>query len=393
VANTLGNFSVPLYSVQALRVLQNTLHTPSRVNRAYDVERRAFNKGEVVNIRRPSTFTVYDAPIAAGSVDDAKTESVQVALNLHKEVKLKITDKELAYTTEAFIQAHVNPMAYSLANYIDAQLLELALEIPHFQDITVSSATPTVLTTAGKIMTENRVPEDGRRHYAASPGVWQKWLDSSNFAQWQGAGQSGAETQRTGLLDQKFGYLPYQSNNLVEVAAPSAPTITTPTNITSATKGATSITLAAATLTGTIKRGMVLQFGAAAAGSGKAYNDQVYAVTADATASGNAVTVSISPPLRADLSNVAWSRKQVRGDLLHRSELAFHSDALALVMVPLPDKAMGADVTTATDDTSGLSVRSRLFYDGNLSAHFFAMDVLFGRKVLDADLAVRGAAA
>jgi hypothetical protein len=265
VANTLGNFSVPLYSVQALRVLQNTLHTPSRVNRAYDVERRAFNKGEVVNIRRPSTFTVYDAPIAAGSVDDAKTESVQVALNLHKEVKLKITDKELAYTTEAFIQAHVNPMAYSLANYIDAQLLELALEIPHFQDITVSSATPTVLTTAGKIMTENRVPEDGRRHYAASPGVWQKWLDSSNFAQWQGAGQSGAETQRTGLLDQKFGYLPYQSNNLVEVAAPSAPTITTPTNITSATKGATSITLAAATLTGTIKRGMVLQFGAAAA--------------------------------------------------------------------------------------------------------------------------------
>lgn len=390
--NTLGNFNVPLYAAEALTFLMNGLGTPARVNRRYEQERSSFGKGDVVNIRRPGAFTVQNAPIAEGSIDDVITDSVQVALTNHKEVKMKITDKELAYTTEAFITQHVMPMAYAIANDIDQQMLELGLEIPHFQDITVSSATTSILTTANKIMTENRVPNDGRRHYAASPAVWQKWLDSSNIAQWQGAGQNGVTTQQTAQIGQKFTFLPYESNNLPVVAAPTAPTITTPTNISSAAKGATSITLAASTLTGTIKRGMVLQFGNAAATAGKAYNDQLYAVTADATASGNSVTVSISPPLRTALSSTPWSRKQLKSDGAHLSELAFHSDALALVMVPLPGEAMGARVQTVTDDNSGLSLRARLFYDGNRSAHYFAIDALYGRKVLDPDMAVRGAA-
>lgn len=389
--NVLGNFNVPLYAAQALAFLQNSLNTPRRVNRNYEQERSSFGKGDVVNIRRPGAFTVYDAPLAAGSVDDVKTDSVQVALNQHKEVKMKITDREMAYTTDAFIAAHVQPMAYALANFIDAQMLELGLEIPHFQDITVASATPSILTGAGKIMTENRVPQDGRWSYAASPGVWQKWLDSANFAQWQGSGQTGVDTQRTGQIDQKFGFMPYQSNNLANIAAPSAPTITTPTAFTG-TKGATSITLAATTLTGTLKRGMVIQIGSAAASAGAAYNAQLYAVTADATAAGNSVTVSISPPLRADATAQPWSRKQLKTDGAHLTELAFHQDALALVMVPLPGRAMGADVQTVSDANSGLSLRARLFYDGNASAHYFALDCLFGRKVLDADMAVRGAA-
>lgn len=392
MANTLGNFNVPLYSTEALAVLMNALGTPARVNRRYEQERSSFAKGDVVNIRRPGTFTVYDAPIAALSIDDVKPDSVQVSLGSHKEVKMKITDKELAYTGERFISEHVSPMAYALANFIDQQMLDLALEIPHTQDITTSSATPSVLTTANKIMTENRVPDDGRRHYAASPGVWQKWLDSTNFSQFQGNGTGGAYTQRTGRIEDKFSFSPWQSNNLVNVAAPSAPTITTPGTIT-ASKGATSVTLTATALTGTLKRGMVIQIGTTATTGGAAYNAELYAITADVTAAGNSATVSISPPLRKDVSAVAWSRKQVKTDGAYLGELAFHSDALALVMVPLPGFAMGAKVQTVTDDNSGISLRGRLYYDGHASAHYFALDCLFGRKVLDPDMAVRGAAA
>lgn len=390
--NVLGNFNVPLYAAEALAFLQNALGAPRRVNRKYDSERQSFQKGDVINLRRPSSFVVADAPIAAGSVADVVPDSVQISLNLHKEVKMKITDRELAYTGEAFIREHVGPMAYALANYIDQQLLDLALEVPHTQDITISSATPSVLTTANKIMTQNRAPDDGRRHYAATPDVWQKWLDSTNFAQFQGSGSTGEATQRTGRIEEKFSFQPWQSNNLTSVAAFSAPTITTPGTIT-ATKGATSVTLTATTLTGVFKRGMVIQIGTQPATAGAAYNAELYAITADVTAAGNSATVSISPPLRANVSSSAWSRKQVRGDLAHSAELAFHSDAIALVMVPLPGEAMGAKVQTVTDANSGLSLRGRLFYDGNASTHYFALDCLLGRKLIDPDLAVRGAAA
>lgn len=394
MANTLGSFNVPLYAATALQFLMNGLGTPKRVNRAYEQERSSFGKGDVVNIRRPASFTVYDAPLAVGSIDDAKTESVQISLDQHKEVKMKITDKELAYTTEAFIQQHVAPMAYAVSNYIDAALLAKAYLIPHCQQITASSVTDgTALTIADKIMRENRVPDDGptRRHYAASPQVWQKWVNSTAFAQWQGAGQNGANTQETAMLGQKFGFMPYPTNNALTVAAQTSPVITTGVTNGASAKGATTIAVDAATLTGTFKAGMVVQIGTAASTAGAAYNAQLYSVTADVTAGSNAATLAISPPLRADVADgVAFTQKINAAAAAYTTELAFHTDALALCMVPLPGRAMGADVQTVTDANSGLSLRARLFYDGNASAHYFAIDALFGTSVLNADMAVRG---
>lgn len=394
MANTLGNFNVPLYAATALQFLMNSLGTPKRVNRAYEQERASFGKGDVVNIRRPSSFTVYDAPLAVGSIDDVKTESVQISLDQHKEVKMKISDKELAYTTEAFIQQHVAPMAYQVANTIDAALLALGYLVPHCQAITASGITDgTTLTIADKIMRENRVPDDGptRRHYAASPQVWQKWINSSAFGQWTGGGQAGANTQETALLGQKFGFMPYPSNNLLDVAAQASPVITTGVTNGAALKGATSIPVDAATLTGTFLPGMVVQIGTAASTAGAAYNAQLYSITASVTAAGNAATLSISPPLRADVADgVTFTQKVNAAAAAFKTELAFHTDALALCMVPLPGRAMGADVQTVTDQASGLSLRARLFYDGNASAHYFAIDALYGVKVLNADMAVRG---
>lgn len=394
MANTLGNFNVPLYAATALQFLMNGLGTPKRVNRAYEQERSSFGKGDVVNIRRPSSFTVYDAPLAEGSIDDAKTESVQISLDQHKEVKLKLTDKEMAYTSAAFIEQHVAPMAYALANKIDIDLLASAYLVPHCQQITASGVTDgTALTIADKIMRENRVPDDGptRRHYAASSGVWQKWLNSTAFGQWQGSGDRGANTQETAMLGQKFGFLPYPSNNLLAVAAQTSPTITTGAVNGAAAKGATSIAVDGVAVSGTFKAGMVIQIGTTASTAGAAYNAELYAITADVTAAGNAATLSISPPLRAAVAdNTTFTQKVNAAAAAFTTELAFHTDAIALCMVPLPGEAMGASIQTVTDQNSGLSLRARLFYDGNKSAHYFAIDALYGVKMLNPDMCVRG---
>lgn len=393
MANTLGNFNVPLYATAALKLLMNHLGTPKRVNRRYEEERRSFGRGEVVNIRKPSTFTVYDAPIPAASVDDLATQTLAITLNGYKETKFRVTDKELSFSTDSIIKEHIEPMAYAHANAIDRALLGMAYKIPHCQQITASSiSTPAILTTADRIMRENGVPDDGptRRHYASSPTVWEKLLGLTSFTQWQGSGPAGAESQQTASIGQKFGFMPYATNNGLSVAAQTSPTITTGATNGAHLKGVTSIALDGVAVSGTFKAGMVIQIGTEASTAGAAYNAQLYSVTADIAASGNAVTVSISPPLRADVADgVTWTQKVNAAAAAFRTDLAFHTDALALVMAPLPDRAQGADVQTITDPVTGLSLRLRLFYDGHLAAHFCAMDVLYGMEVLNADMAVR----
>ena len=259
MANQLGNFNTPLYAVAALDILMGYLGAPKRVNRRYEEERKAFGRGETVNIRRPSTFTVYDAPLAAGSVDDLATESVAITLNQYKETKFKVTDREIATSTDAVIKEHIRPMAYAHANAIDRAILAQSYLIPHCQQITASSiSTPAVLTTADRIMRENGVPDDGpdRRHYAASPTVWAKLLGLTSFTQWQGSGESGVSAQQTASIGQKFGFNPFATNNGLSVAAQTSPTITAGAVNGAHAKGATSVALDATTLTGTLKAGL-----------------------------------------------------------------------------------------------------------------------------------------
>jgi hypothetical protein len=390
--NFLGYENVPLFSLTALDLLKNKIPTPTRINRTYDDERSAFAKGQFVNITRPGRPQVMDAPVPVGSIPDLVVDQVQVELAYYKEVKYAVPDRDLAYAPR-FLQLHVMPAAYEMGNWIDREILRAGLDVPHFQDITVASATSSVLTTANKVLTENGVADDGQRHYAASPSVWQRWLDSQGFSNWQGAGQDGVDTQRTGGIGQKYSFYPYQTNNLPNVAAATAPVITTPTNFTGP-RGATTITVAAATLTGTFRRGMVIQIGTQPATAGRDFNRQLYAVTADATAAGNSVTLQISPPLREAVVAQPFSLRPVRAGLAYTNELAFHKNALALVMAPLPEiQASAVASQVINDPESGLALRTRLWYEAQLSSHFFSIDCLFGIRLLDPDMAVRGAAA
>lgn len=392
MANTLGNYNVPTYATAALEILMNAMGASRRVNRVYEGERRSFNKGEYVNIPRPSTFVTQAAPIAAASSSDAATESVSIQLATHREVKFGFTDRELSYSTDAIIRQHIAPAAYAIAKYVETDLLSKAYLFPHCQQISVASANQGVLTTADKIMAENGVPEMDR-HYAASPRIWNVWQNLAAFSNQQGAGDVGITTQITGQIGPKFGFSPFRSAHLLQVAAQTSPTITTGVTNGAHTKGATSIAVDAGTLTGTFKAGMVIQIGTAGSTTGKAYNDQLYAITADVTASGNAATLSISPPLREDVADgVTFTQKVNASAALFETELAFHRDALALVMAPLPMQVPGnsAEVQTVTDENSGLTVRLRMFYDAHAMKHYASLDALYGVQVLNPDMGVRG---
>lgn len=372
--NTLGYYNPVFYAQEALIQLEKSLGMAGRVHRGYEEERRTYQRGEYINIRKPSTFTAANAPSTAADLD---TGSVQVQLAYWREVKFKLTDKELAFTSERIIDEHIRPAAYALADDIDQKLVALYKDIPWYYDLASTTAVADV-TGVRKVMRDNAVPlEPGRLHYMVGAALEKGLLDLAAFTQQQGAGDEGAMAQRTGSLGMKFGFEFFANQNVLShtpgVAADADGAL-----VNAHSKGATSVTIDGITAGATVKAGDTFVI---------AGNSQRYAFTQDATESSG-LTATITPALVQDyLDNAVVN---IRLDS-HVANVAFHRNAFALVVAPLPDIAeeLGARVATVTDPVTGLSIRSRIYYVGNSSEVHVALDVLYGVKTLDPNLAVR----
>lgn len=381
MANTLGYYNPNFYAQEALIQLEKALGMAGRVHLGYDEERRSFDKGEYINIKKPSTFTVGDAP---ATKQDVTTESVQIQLAYWREVKFALTDKELAFTGERIINDHIRPAAYALADDIDQKMCILADDIPWFYDLAATTVVADV-TGPRKVMRDNAVPlqDQMNMHYMVDSQTEKGLLDLSAFTQQQGAGQDAVEAQRSGFLGRKYGYEFFANQNVQAHTKGTASTGTLAV-VAATSKGATTIGLDAGAVTGTLVPGDTFVI---------AGNTQRYAITNTTTAATNAFTgVTFTPALAADAAEDAVVTVSLDD---HNQCLAFHRNAFALATAPLSDigKNLGAKIAVVQDPVTGLALRSRLYYVGNSSEVHVALDVLYGVKTLDPNLAVRCRAA
>lgn len=373
MSNALGVYDPIFYAQEALIWLQNALGMATRVHRGYDKEPQ--QKGSVISISRPSTFTVQDAPSTA---QDLATGNVNITLDKWKEVKFKLTDKELSFTTEKIIEDHIMPAAYALADDIDAKLCALYKDIPWYQSAT-SPAAVADLTALQRIMFTNKVP-NRNRSLMLSGVLREEFLNISAFSQWQGAGSDGVNTQKEGDLGMKYGFDTFANQNAQTHTQGVAADATGALNG-AVLKGATTIAFDGVTAGGTFKAGDTFVL---------AGNSQRYSFTADATADGGGAvaSASITPALVQDYAdNVVMTINLVGGV----QSLAFHKNAFALAMAPLSEMGnqLGARIATITDPVTSLSIRSRIYYVGNSSEVHVALDCLYGVKTLDPNLACR----
>lgn len=380
MANTLGYYNPVFYAQEALIHLEKALGMGSRVHRGYEAERRTYGRGEYINIHKPSTFSAADAPSTAADLD---TGSEQIQLAYWREVKFKLTDKELAFTSEKIIDDHIRPAAYALADDIDQKLAALYKDVPWYYDIADTTVVADI-TGVKKVMFDNAVPFDGRVHYMIG-GALQKGLeDLSAFTQWQGAGPAGAEAQRTGSLGMKYGFELFANQNTPSHTAGTCADATGAIDLGAGyDKGDTTVHIDGVTDGGDWNIGDSFVI---------AGNSQRYAVTADVTFTGGEGDVSFTPGLAADVADDAVVTGRVDS---HVANLAFHRNAFALALAPLPEMAreLGARVKTVTDPKTGLTLRSRIYYVGNSSEVHVALDVLYGVKTLDPNLACRACGA
>lgn len=374
MANTLSVYDPIFYAQEGLIQLEKALGMAGRVHRGHDPAPQ--HKGATIAIRKPGAFTAQDAPSAA---QDIEAGEVQIRLDNWKEVKFALSDRELAAAGEVIIAEHVRPAAVALADAIDQSLCALYADVPWFHDVGPTAGIADIIAVR-RAMFDNKVPlrDPAMLHWMLDGDMEADLLGQAAFTQWQGAGAIGAAAQVSGTLGQRFGFNFFANQN-VRSHAPGSLSNPTPLLQGAHAKGAAQLTLDAATLTGTLKRGDSLIIDG---------HPQRYAVAADAVASANAVTVTVTPALvQAYADNAAVT---VSLDA-HAAALAFHRNAFALAMAPLSElgNQLGARIATVTDPITGLALRSRLFYDGNNSKVFVALDALWGVTTLDPNLAVR----
>jgi hypothetical protein len=401
MANTLSPYNPTFYAAEALILLQNALGMANRVYRGYEAERKGYNLGETVQVRKPSDFSVTSAP--SSSTNDPYTTSQTITINQWNQVKFALTDKELTQSGSRVIEEHIQPAAYALANQVDTDLMSEYVNIPWYVGC---SSTPTAvadITLPRKVLVDNAGKQvdmdDGKIHCAVSPNFEQNLLASTHFhSATLVGGTANQDALMKGHLGTRFGIEFFRSHNVQQHASGSAINGGDVTGLTlsaEGSQGATTIGLSNGTGTETLKAGDSFVI---------AGNSQRYVVT-DATntaGSGTYSNVGIFPALVTTYSsgaNVTFAISTTESHATDRDDntdafyanMLFHENAFGLVVVPLPEigDGAGANMSTVTDDQTGLSIRSRMAYDDDNAKVKVTLDILYGVKTLEPNLAVR----
>lgn len=377
MSNTLGNYNPKIFANVGLDWLKKSLGMANTVYRGYDP--RPGQKGSVIELRRPSTFTAQDAP---SSAQDLYTDSPSITIDQHKEVKMSLVESDFAFTQQQIIDEHVGPMAYELARQVDYDLCLLYKDVP-WSSGTAGTPPSAVsdITAAYQVLFDNEVPmnEPSRLFGMINGQAQANFTGLSAFAQWTGSADMGVATQMTGRLGHRYGLNWFANQNVQTHTKGTCSTTTLAVNGAVA-RGVGTVSLDAGSVTGTLVAGDVIKF---------AGHSQKYSVTATATASGNAfASVSITPTLRAAVAD-----NEVVTATLHNGvrNLVYHSNAFCLAMRPLPDYSefggLGAETFTATDPVTKLALRASIYLLPDTSKINLKLDVLYGVKTLNPNMA------
>lgn len=388
---------------EALMRLKNNLVMGSKVHRSYESE---FKKiGGTVTIRKPVKFTVTSG--RTRSTSTITENSITLTVSTQKHVSWAFNSADLALTIDQYNERYVAGATLVLANTIDADVLALYKDVHNeVYESTgfVNPETFMVLGKAGQRMDEEAVPQ-GDRVVVFNPAA--HWSMANTL--------KGLYTERTAEKALRRGFLGtianfdiYMDQNVkVHTNGAFHDTGSTAALLVGTTGGATGTNIElihfrnVSTLA--LKNGDVFTVAGVFAVnpvSGESTGTlRQFVVTADAscaaTATSAIVSAYVSPEMidtgpykTVDTLPAAGAAVTIVGTQgePYPVNLAFHKNAFALVMVPLP-KPQGVWGATAMDE--GYSIRIVKDYDIDLDDEVCRLDVLYGTKTLYPELAVR----
>lgn len=404
MANT--TLTASIIAAEALRVLENSLVMAGLVYRDYEAEYQkninGYKVGDTITIRRPTDFTVRDG--ATASIQDVVEGTTTLVVDKQKGIDFKFNSADLALEINDFSDRIIKPAMNQLANQVDLDLMALYYAIPNY----VGTPAQTVNSFADFAKAPERADEIGipraTRYAVLCPA--DHWSLVGAQTQLSNTGAE-ASAYREGRLGNIAGVETYLSQNVPTHTPGTGSTGTDTVNDASAIKTYADVkdtwtqdlVLSSTVSGGTFKKGDVFTIADVydvnpVTKATLAYLKQ-FTVMADATASGTAATISISPPIINSGAFKTVSGATVNGKTVtwlnlgasSRQNMLFHKNTFALAMVPMP-KPDGA-VNVARKSFKGLSARLIPYYDGTNDISNWRFDILYGVKAVDSRLGVR----
>ena len=365
---------------EALICLENNMVFGNLVHRAYTTEFKRV--GDTILVRKPAEFTAANSLTAGGSVTEQTVaeSSISVVLDKLYDITFPITSHELSLDIVSFKEQCIAPAMRRHAQNIDALLAAEATAIASHSSV---SATPNIVDIAAvrAQLNLNKVPFDNRS-VVLHPQTEEAYIVQDAFLHAEKRGDTQAIKEAH--MGRVFGMDFYMDQNIATHSCDS-----------SAGTGTLSKTEAAGSTTVQIQGNCCHGIATAASitfAVGDVFKiqgellDKGHRVGAAVTA-GSASTATITTVDPAIQVGGVASGKTVTFQLSHKNNLALHKNAIALVTAPLEPPLGGArgDVVSY----KGLSCRVVYGYEQRVKTNLVSIDILFGIKTLDKELACR----
>lgn len=388
---------------EGLFQLHNSLVMSMLVHREYKKE---FVKvGNSVSIRKPVRFTSTDG--ATLNKQDVTEGTTSITINKRKHVAWGFVSEDMTLSIEKYSERYLQPAGIQLGNDVDYDLTGL------YSELSLSGGTPGTtpssfasLGTLAGYQDDAAVPDDGKRRLVLNPAARWSMADALKGVY---DNSMPKDFIRKGLLGKVANYQIYGDQNIVQHTCgarvdDAAILVDNGTLNSNSSPQADSMTMHfdgfGADTANSLVVGDVLTI--ADVYEVNPINKQTtgrlrqFVVTANVTPSGNEADVTISPAIvstgpyqNVDAAPVDGAAVTVMGtnSTAFPQNLAFHRNALALVMCPLalPDGA----AFKARSSHDGVSMRVVKDFSIIDDEDIIRLDILYGVKAIYPGLGAR----
>ena len=391
--------TIDMITRKSLEILENNLVITRTINRQYDdsFAKSGAKIGSTLRIRLPDRALVTDG--AALQVQDDVEQNTSLTVSSQKHIGINFTTAELTMQLDDFAERVLKPRISQLAASIDADVAN------SFQNIFQSVGTPG--TTPGTSLVLLQAQQKLNEAAAVMSPRYATVNPAANAALVEGMKglfnpvSTISKQFKSGLMGE--GILGYEELNMSQSikqhttgSRTGSHTVTT----TVSTQGASTIAI---TGTGSqvIKKGDVFTISSVFAVNPQTREStgslQQFVATADATATGGAYTVSVSPAIYtasqalATVDSFPQSGATVTflgsASTQYPQNLIYHKDAITFATA---DLVMPQGVDMASRQVhNGISMRIVRQYDINNDRMPCRIDVLYGYGVIRPQMAVR----
>lgn len=382
---------------EALRILHQKLNFVGNINRTYDgsFAKTGARIGDTLKIRLPNEYTVRTG--ATLSAQDTTEISTTLQVGTQKGVDLNFTSVDLTLSLDDFSKRILDPAMSVLASNIEADALNMMLDVYQNVNNIGSTATFNKVLSSRKVLNDALAPMDNQRSILLNT---QDNVDIITDTKGLFHDSTAIREQyKEGLMGRTGGYDFYENTLIQNQLTGTALSVTTYTvNGAVTANGSSAVTVASAGST-TFKKGDIFTV----AGCNRVHPEtkadagtlQQFVVTADYA--GGAGSLQFAPAIYTTLGrqnvtagglpNGAALVKVGAASAIYKPSLAFHKDAFAFATA---DLIMPGGVDFASRQVQdGLSMRIVRQYDINNDKFPCRLDILYGYKAIRPQLACR----